>query len=419
MPEFLPIISTRYNSERVRLQSVVAPPYDVISREEQEAFYLKDAHNVIRLILNHDQDPYHSAADFFQKWLSEGILLRDKEPAFFVYNQTFRLSTGHDVTRSGVIGMMKLSPYSAGEVSPHERTMPGPKRDRLQLMGAVHANLSPIFGLIEDPTLLFDHTLEVATVNPALADIRETLASGEHVRHLLWKLDDPIAVDRIEKMLRDQVVTIADGHHRYETSLAFEEAHPEIQGDKYVMTYLSNLHGEGTVILPTHRVLHDVQGFDQYAFLEKLRTRFDLVLHESRTTAYQNLQDDPAAICIIEFEESPRVVLVRDLEPAHGSSLEKLPVVRLQEEILKPFVGLTQQAIDAKTNIFYPHTLEEVDAIRHSNAIQAIFLLRAVSPQEMVEIVKEGAFMPQKSTFFYPKLLSGLVFHEFRTQQMR
>jgi uncharacterized protein (DUF1015 family) len=416
MPEFLSLIGTRYNTERVRLKDVVAPPYDVISPAEQEELYTKDAHNVVRLILNHDADPYKSAKEFLDRWLSEGVLVREKEPAFYVYYQRFRTPDGQEVTRTGVLGRLKLSPYSAGEVRPHERTLAGPKKDRMHLMEAVHGNMSPIFGLIDDPIMLFDHMIEVATVHPAIADIEERLATGESIRHLLWKLSDAETVSRLETLLKDQTLTIADGHHRYETSLAFHKAHPEISGSGYVLTYLTNIHGEGSVILPTHRALYDVVGFDQYALLDKLRAKFELVQYPTREEAYSALNSDPTAVTMIELDDEPRYTVVRSRDNAERSALDRLPVMRLQQEILKPIVGLTQEQIDQKTNILYPHTLTELDTMREKQPIQAAFLLRAVTPLEMVEVVKEGAFMPQKSTFFFPKLLSGLALHEFAVQ---
>ena len=413
MPEFKAFRGSRYDHSKVRMQNVVAPPYDVISADEREALYAKDSHNVIRLILNHDADPYQSAKSFFLKWLSDGTLVRENSDAFYVYYQTFSTPGIGDVTRTGVIGALALSKYGEGEVRAHERTLAGPKRDRLQLMHATRANLSPIFGLIDDPSQLFDHTLEIATVHPAMADITEKLSNGESVRHLFWKLDDPLAIERISSIVRGLPVTIADGHHRYETSLAFHESHPESLEAGYVMTYLSNIRGEGTVILPTHRALHDFEGFDPLAMLAKLREDYEIELHTSRESAFEVLERDHSAWLMIELADEPRWVLLRDRIKKSGTPLEQLPVWRLQEEILKHVIGLSQLAIDEKTNLFYPHTLQELDQMKASNLVQASFILRAVTPLEMLEVVERGDFMPQKSTFFYPKLLSGLVFHEF------
>jgi uncharacterized protein (DUF1015 family) len=417
MPKFHPFRGTRYDPALVSVEAVVAPPYDVISPEQQSELYSRDPHNVIRLILNHDEDPYSSAATFLHDWKVDGVLKPESTTdQFYVYYQTFRVPGGKDVTRTGVIGRLKLSQYDEGEVRPHERTLAGPKRDRLKLFEATKTNLSPIFGLVDDESRIFDQTLELATVRSPLADVQETLPTGAQVRHILWKLDDPMAIDRLRKIVQRGPITIADGHHRYETALAYRDAHPETPGANYVMTYLSNVHGEGTVILPTHRALHGVEDFDQYKFLEKLRGSFALEVFDDRATAQAALQSDSSIITMIELNDAPKFVAVRDNSTRKLGALESVASWRLQEEVLKSVIGLSQQAIDDKTNLLYPHTLEELDTMSATTEIQAAFLLRAVTPAEMVEVVKAGAFMPQKSTFFYPKLLSGLVLYEFANQ---
>lgn len=418
MPEFLPFIGTRYNPATVDLSNVVAPPYDVINPEQREALYAKDPHNVVRVILNHDADPYTSAKKFFIKWHEEEALIKESAPAFYVYYQVFTTPEGKEVTRAGVIGKLKLEPYENRHILPHERTHAGPKRDRLQLMEATHANLSPIFGLIDDPSLVFDHTLEIASVNPAIADIDEEFNNGNSVRHIFWKLTDPTAVDRITKIVEQQRIVIADGHHRYETALKFSEMHPEIAAAKYMMVFITNIRGEGAVILPTHRVLYGVEGFDAYKLLEKLRSKFDILVFPTREEGVAMLERENRAITLMDFGDKDQFALVLRKEDDHASSpVQKLPVYVLQEEILKGLVGLSQEAIDEKRNIWYPHTLEELDEMVDGKEINASFILKPITPSEMIDVTESGEFMPQKSTYFYPKLLSGLVFHEFEHQQ--
>jgi uncharacterized protein (DUF1015 family) len=414
MNHFSPFKGTRYNKEKVIIKKVVSPPYDVISLQQRDSFYEQDPHNVIRLELNRDADPYQGAKKFFDEWKRDNILIRDEAPGYYIYYQTFTMPEGAQVTRRGILGRLKVTPYSEGNVLPHEQTLPKAKEDRFKLLEAAHTNFSPIFGLIDDEALIFDHTADAVTANPPLADIDEKLASGNTVRHTLWRLSDPALVTRIEKLVSAKKIVIADGHHRYETSVTFAASHPEIHGADHIMIYLANIHGEGTAILPTHRILHGVSGFNEYEFLSQLKKIFRIEIKEKRGDALALLSERDV-LTVIQFSEEPRFVVVYD-EAASGSALERLPVYRLHEKILKPIAGLTQEQIDAKTNLLYPHSVKELDEMIANTPCDAAFILRSVTPAEMLAVTKEGNFMPQKSTFFYPKLLTGLVFHEFEAQ---
>jgi uncharacterized protein (DUF1015 family) len=415
MPEFLPLKGTRYNTSKVQIENVTSPPYDVISQDYRDRLYARDPHNVIRLEWSRDSDPYESAARYFKHWKQEGILKTDDRDAFYVYHQVFKKPDGEQVTRSGVIGRLKLSSYAAKEVIPHERTHDWPKKDRLELMEHTHANFSPIFGLISDPSFLFDQSLDIAMVHPPIADVEETLASGETVRHLLWRLQDEDGMLRIAKIVKPLTVIIADGHHRYETAVEFHEKHPDVAGGDHIMMFLSNLQSEGAVILPTHRLLHDVAGFNQYRLLDRLRERFELLTFTSREEGAAELERDDAALTLIEFAEDPKWVLVRDIRSPERDFV-KPAAVRLEEEVFIPILGISRKAIDERVNLLYPHTFRELDEFEEEQAWDAAFLLREVRPSELQAVVERGEFMPQKTTYFYPKLLTGLVFHEFGAQ---
>lgn len=410
MNSFSPFVGTCYNKEKVVLRKVVAPPYDVISSDYRDALYELDAHNVVRLEFSREADPYASASKDLTDWKRDGILIRESEAAFYVYYQTFTTPSGEQVTRRGVLGRLKVSPYADGNVLPHEMTLPKAREDRFKLLEAAHTNFSPIFGLIDDESFVFDHTIDAAAANPPIADVDELLPSGEHVRHTMWRLTDPPLVARLEKLISPKKVVIADGHHRYETSVAFAAAHPEIAGADHIMIYLANMRGEGTVILPTHRILHGIHDFNQYDFLVKLRAAFRIELYDTRDEALA-LIDEADVITVIEFPEEPKYVVVRSWAK-EGSALEKLNVYRLHEEVLKPLAGLSQEQINAKTNLRYPHSVGEADEMMTAD-FQACFYLKPVTPEEMVAVTTEGNYMPQKSTYFYPKLLTGLVFCEF------
>ncbi|HEY3875659.1 MAG TPA: DUF1015 domain-containing protein [Candidatus Kapabacteria bacterium] len=422
MPEFLPFLGTRYNASRVLIENVTSPPYDVISEDFRNLLYARDPHNVIRLEWSRDADPYTSAKQYFDAWKREGILKREERPAFFVYRQVFKTPNGEEIMRTGVIGRLKLSAYGKKEVLPHERTHAWPKKDRLELMEHTHTNFSPIFGLVSDASFLFDQSLETATVNAPLADVKEMLPSGETVRHLLWRMDNDDSIQRISKIVAPTQVIIADGHHRYETAVEFMQKHPEISGGDYMMMFLANLQSDGAVILPTHRLLHGVSNFNPYALLDTLRERFQLVFFTSREEGFGELERDDNALTLIELPEDPKWVLLRSDENSPSFSRRGLgggspiPAARIEEEIFVPIVGLSRKAIDERANLLYPHTFREVDEMEDEVEWNAAFLLRAIRPNELQSVVERGEFMPQKSTYFFPKLLTGLVFHEFEAQ---
>jgi uncharacterized protein (DUF1015 family) len=414
MPEFLPFIGTRYNPSKVQIENVTSPPYDVISQDYRGRLYARDSHNVIRLEWSRDSDPYRSAEKYFTEWKRTGILKREDHTAFYVYHQVFAKPDGEQVTRTGVIGRMKVSPYAEREVIPHERTHDWPKKDRMELMEHTHANFSPIFGLISDPSFLFDQSLEPATVHPPIADMDEMLPTGETVRHILWRLNDSTMMERISRIIRTMPVIIADGHHRYETAVEFHKKHPEVKGGDHIMMFLSNLQSEGAVILPTHRLLHDIAEFNQYHLLDRLRERFELLMFTSREEGIAELERDDASLTLIEFAEDPKWVLLRDIS-SRERDVVKPAAERIEEEIFIPLIGLSRQAISDRVNLLYPHTLRELDEMEEE-PWDAAFLLRAVRPSELQSVVERGEFMPQKTTYFFPKLLTGLVFHEFGVQ---
>jgi uncharacterized protein (DUF1015 family) len=418
MNQFQPFKGTRYNPEKVQPKDVVSPPYDVISPSQQAELYAKDPHNVVRLELNHDADPYISAKKYFDEWKDKGVLHTDSAPAFYVYYQTFKTPIGEQVTRRGVLGRLRVTPYSTGDVLPHERTLSGPKKDRMQLLSITETNLSPIFGLIDDDALIFDHTIDSVVANPPIADIDEELATNDSIRHTMWKLTDPAHVTRLEKLIATKKVIIADGHHRYETALAYAEEHPENAAAQYIMIFIANLHSEGTVILPTFRILYGKKDFNQFAFIADLKKNFSIEIMNSREEGMKHLASDTNALTLIQMPEEPEFVLVKDASDlSKSSALDKLSVYRLHEKILKPIAGLTQTDIDSKTNLLYPHTLAELDSMLSDHEYNAAFILNPTTPLEVIDVTTSGEFMPQKSTYFYPKLLSGLVFYEFAEQK--
>jgi uncharacterized protein (DUF1015 family) len=328
--------------------SVVAPPYDVISGEQRLGYLSRDPRNVVHLTLPDSED---EAARTLADWRGGGVLVEDETPALWALEQEFTGPDGVRRSRAGVVASLEVEPYEAGVVLPHERTHAGPKEGRLRLLRATRTQLEPIFLLHEGPP-------------PLRGDGPPTLEAEEGgVTTRLWRVDDPEEVERVLSSLRHAQLLIADGHHRYETALAFRDE----DGADSMMVVLVGQDQDGVVIFPTHRLvrgLRDVSG--------------------------RELDGPPPS-------PLPGLVLYRDgryLLVDHDEETDPEAVAALGAEV----VGYTPQAADA------------VAAVDRGEA-DAAFLLRPVTVEQVRSIAGRGDVMPQKSTYFYPKLLSGLLFH--------
>ncbi|MBI4417610.1 MAG: DUF1015 domain-containing protein, partial [Ignavibacteriales bacterium] len=276
MPELLPFRGVRYNPSKVNLDAVVAPPYDVISQELQARLYDKDPHNVVRLILSRDEDRYTSAARTFAQWQEERILLRDSEPALYLLHQVFDGPDGTTVTRKGFIALCRLEDFGSKMVMPHEKTHAKPKEDRLNLLKAAGANFSQIFCLYSDPEMQVDRVLNGWSKMGPTIDV-----THEGVQNKLWTVTDPATIEQICTTLLPKQVLIADGHHRYETALAYRDAmrsknpgHTGTETYNFVMMFLTNVDDEGLIIYPTHRVVHSLPSYDSERFLRDVEEHF-------------------------------------------------------------------------------------------------------------------------------------------------
>jgi uncharacterized protein (DUF1015 family) len=384
----------RYDVARVGdLSRVIAPPYDVITPDEQDALYDASPYNVIRLILPREAARAEAASRTLREWMAGGILVRDPAPAVFLYAQTFTLPDGSTKTREGVLLSLGLEEFSRGVVLPHEKTLPGPKADRLAIIRATGANLSPIFGLYARRGECARDILGVS--GPPLVEATNT--SGGH---RLWRVTDAAAIARFAASLADERVIIADGHHRYETALAYRDEQGTPAAGT-ILAYLANLDEEGVVILPTHRVLRGALRMDAATLAARLADCFtierlppgrprvageiDCVLPDRRL----RLRAKPeAAACLAGL---PPAIRGLDVSLLHGA-------------ILVPLLGVGAEALE------FTHDDEEaIDAVTTGSAAAA-FLLNPPSLAAVRTVCLAGELMPEKSTYFYPKLATGLVF---------
>ena len=417
MIDLRPFRALHYDPARVgALADVIAPPYDVIDDAQLDRLYARSPFNVVRLILNRSADRYAAAAAALADWQQRGVLVHDEAPALYYYVQDFRLSDGSARQRSGLMAAVRLEPFAAGNILPHERTFASAKADRLKLLGACRANLSPIFGVYPDRGEALVPARRHADAEPAWIDVSD---GGE--RHRVWRISDPAAVDAIVAGLREATVFIADGHHRYETALTYRdqrraagEHSPDAPHD-FLLMYLCAMDDPGLVVLPTHRVWRGPLLSD---WLARIEEHFEMdVVPATEVFARLARATDPGALALHRSEATHLLRLRAGAQNAVDRLFADVhPVVRkLDVSVLDGFLlghvlGIDCARAGQDGLLAYTHddghALETVD---HADAAAA-FLLRAPRMSEVEAACRAGQTMPQKSTYFFPKLQTGLVF---------
>jgi uncharacterized protein (DUF1015 family) len=414
--DVLPLKALHYDLEKVgALGDVVAPPYDVIDQEQRDELVGRSEHNVVELDLPQDPgggDPYQHSAQLLARWTEEGVLTRDDEPQIWALEQDYTAPGGTRLTRRGFLARVKLAPYGEG-IRPHERTQPGPKEDRLRLTRATRHNLSPIFAL--HPGNAWQH-LEAAVAGQPWGEITDS----DDTTHRVWRVGDPAVHAAIAAELEPGELLIADGHHRYETSLAYQqEVGPGGDAD-YVLMALVSLEDPGLTVFPTHRLIQG-RADDPDAREEALREAVTKIF-ELEQVPVADL--DPAGtegIGVFGFIESrfERCFRLRLRDTAkldevlagHSEAYRTLDAAILEELILKGIVGMTTEDIAAKRGIGYTPHIGDVLKKLTAGDYQAGFVLRATPVDQVRAVAAAGETMPPKSTYFFPKLLTGIAFN--------
>ena len=403
-----PLRGYRFAIDRERdISKVVAPPYDQISPEQQETLYAMSPANIVRVSYPRDEagvdDKYARARATLDRWLAEGLWEREGAPAVYPYQQTYRVG-GREVTRVGLVALGQVAEYARGEVLPHERTHAGPKQDRMRLLEATGADTGLLFMLVADPS---GALLGVSTpAGEPMAEARDL--KGE--RHRLWRVSDPTAIARVQTVLAAARVIIADGHHRYETAVEYARRHPG--ADDKLMAFFS-VDAPGLTIFPNHRLLHNVDDFSLLRLGEAAGRWFDVapladpLAFRPTNRSLGVVSGDRAVTLTLRSEAFDAV----PWPTGTSRAWRELAVSILHEGVLKPFCGITDEKLDAKTHVDY--TAEQPEAVRlaRAGACQAAFLIAPTTLEELEAVVRGGEVLPQKSTHFYPKLLDGLVFH--------
>lgn len=403
------------------LQSVIAPPYDVIDPEQRAALAARSPHNVVNIDLPEAPlggDAYEEAARLLDLWKRQGAVVRDAGPALWALRQDYTGPDGRALTRRGIFARVRVEEYGPGRIRPHERTHPGPKEDRLRLTRATQANLSPIFSLYDDPAQAAWGAVAPFTDREDPFG-RATDADG--TVNTLWRIGDGAAIARVKMALGETELLIADGHHRYETARVYAE---EVAGEgdhRYVLMCLVALQDPGLTIFPTHRLLN---GLKDEATQQKLgaylRETFDVTPIDKAGLAPP---DDPTASTPLTMgyidahhQQAYRLVL-KDQATADAALADYPPAYRhldtavLEALILESVLGMTEDSIAHLDGLGYSRTDEEALRLVESKEYDCAFFLRGAPVQQVRDIAAAGVNMPPKSTFFYPKVPTGLMFN--------
>ncbi|HUP04059.1 MAG TPA: DUF1015 domain-containing protein [Bryobacteraceae bacterium] len=408
MARIYPFQPYRYTEKAGALGNLVTQPYDKISLPMRERYLALSPYNLVRVILGERRESdtdsdnvYTRAAGHLKDWTASGILARDAEPGIFPYFQEFTVpDTGERLVRKGFIALGAVEDYSAGVVHRHEHTLSGPKKDRLELVRATHAHFGQIFMLYPDPEGAVDALLDQAAGSAPWAEVEDEYGAI----HRVWKMGDAATVQRL---MADKKLLIADGHHRYETALAFRNENPNLPGADRVMMTFVNMHSPGLKILATHRL---VSGIDGAGLPEKL---LQAAAREFQVTEIDSLDRLKRAWAA---NGGPTVIGAaignRLFQFEAHQSAGQLDVRVLHERLLGSALGIGEEAVRDERHLRYVRGIDvAVDEVRRG-AAQVAFLLKPVSVQQVADISFRGGVMPQKSTDFYPKLLSGLTIYK-------
>jgi uncharacterized protein (DUF1015 family) len=442
MADVIPFKGILYNTRKIgNLAEVVAPPFDVISEQEQTEFHQRHPQNIIRLTLgttNESDTPennrYTRAAQCLNQWLSEGYLSFDKEPAIYLTSVEFPFE-GKWVTRHGLIALIRLEPFEKGVIVPHEKTFSKVKSERLELMKACHANFSPIFSLFSDETNgIFDALM--GAVDHKAADI--VFTEQNERKHTLWRITDSAVHRLVSEGLKDKKIFIADGHHRYETALNYRDwlsagksglsaNHPA----NYVMMYLSSMEDPGLIILPAHRLLKEVPSEDRGSFILKAKEYFDIITigcdnnrrNEDLAQFISLLKSNASKHCIgVCMKDRPELYLLilksGVMGEMFGHELPKvlinIDVTILTRLLFMKILGFDQSRLDNERLIAYSSIEKEAVNAVVSGKHDIAFILNPTKIQQVRDIAEAGLIMPRKATYFFPKVITGQVMNSLR-----
>ena len=424
MTKIKPLQALIYNPEKIKdLSRVVCPPYDIISPQRQQYYHQLDPHNLIHVLLGKDipgEDKYLRAAGYFQDWLKDKILIQEKNPAIYFYSHHYSLN-GEKKVRLGLIGLLPLGDKLASAFG-HEHTRLEPKEDRLRLLRQVKANLSPIFVLFSDKKRIIPY-LEQSYLQGKKPFI--DISDDEKNTHKLWRLDSADIIQAVQEKVSTENIFIADGHHRYEVACAYREEmclqYANLSGEEpfnYLLAYFTSIESKGLTVFPIHRLVKLEQKVDLENFKQKIKEYFEIEELKDRVKFFFLMQKAGKSEHVLGSYAENKYLLMRlrnikildELIKDKPKEYRLLDVAILNHLILKKILGLD---LEDKENISFTPEAEEVIARVAGNQRQMGFFLNPVPVQQITAVALSGNKMPPKSTYFYPKVLSGLVINKF------
>ena len=394
----------RYTPKAGDPANLLTQPYDKISAKMHARYLAASPYNLVRVILGEkrefdsdSENVYTRAAAYLEDWIKQGVLAQVASPGFYAYSQEFSVpDSGETLTRNGFIGLGKLEDYAANIVYRHEQTLTGPKKDRRELLNHTRAHFGQIFMLYPDPVRAVDAVLEAASQGAPILDVRDEYGA----RHRVWPVTDTAA---IEALMADKKLLIADGHHRYETALSYAKDHPEDRAAQYVMMTFVNMHAPGLKILATHRVL---RGIDPRGFHERAKAHW-------KATPLKSVDELKHALAVLD-----KTVVRIGIVTAAGQHLFERPraegeldVPVLHKDILGGLLGISEEDVKAEKHVQYVRGIDAAVAEVRQGYGEVAFILEPTPIEDMARIAFAGGVMPQKSTDFYPKLLSGVTIY--------
>lgn len=439
MAKVVPFKGLRYNTDKIKdLDFVTAPPYDIISSDEQQELYNKDEYNVVRLDYGmgfetdeSDNNRYTRSAAYMEKWIEEQVLIYEDEPSFYICEQIFQLETNESPTHSlkGIISLVELEEFSKKVVLPHEETLKKAKSDRLNLMQETGANLSQIYSLYMDPDqAIADIISECSDSAPDVS-----FKTKENIIQNVWIIKDPTILNVITKKFESKQLFIADGHHRYETALNYRNERHEQDGTEigtqsydYVMMMLVSMDDSGLFVFPTHRMIKNIKNFSEQLTVGMLTDDFNTSkiyftegnfseiimakLHDTVVEKRVAFYTGQNYYYLLELKD---LSIMDELISDRSNAYKHLDVTILHKLILEKYFGIDDKSLENQDHIVYTRSAEEAVESVKNDEYQCSFMINSTKVSEIKDISLVNEKMPQKSTYFWPKLITGIVINKF------